>query len=821
MQNISENQSRVHQVQEELPKLWSFAWFEHLRADVRYSVRRLRRSPGFTTAAVLTLALGIGASTAIFSIVNITLLHPLPFRDAERLVMLWETHPLIGKEKVAPPDFRDWKQQNRSFDQLAAYADQNFILLNSAGRAEEVRGVQASHNLFATLGISPMLGQNFTAAEEREGANVAVIGHSLWLERFHGDPSAIGTAVKINGLEYTIVGVMPPGVEMPESAEVWVPLSQIDDEENNFRAAHILHVIGKLKPGTSLQSARTDMQGIVQRLQQQFPTTNAPTGFALVSLTDELVANARTLLIVLASAVGLLLLMACASVANLLLGRGVSREKEMAVRFALGADWKRLLSQLVTEGLVLSFAGGVAGLSLAWSILIALRSYAVGVIPRADNLRLDPAVLTFSLALCLLTAILFGLAPALHLIHSNVTSTLKHGGRNTLDAGQFKLRNLMVGLQIAVSFIVLVGTGLIVRSFERVLITPLGFPASHLLTMKISLPGSTYEKPDVVDNFYKNLVMRVQSLPGVEAAAIGPDPFTSSTMRVSIGGMPDPAPGHFPVAQHREVTPGYFRTVQIPLISGRFLMEQDCQSGSIVVNRTLAQQYFGRKDAVGQILVSGFFGTERYGMPIVGVVADTKDLGLEANSEPTLYRCGARRVSTLLIRTKTNPVLIANATREELVRIDSSLYAGNIESMQQIVSASMSRRRFSAVLFEVFSALAIVLAVAGLLGVLSDSVIERTREIGIRVALGAQMRDVMILIMGLAARLVLVGLAIGLAASLAVTRFLGSMLYGITPTDPFTFTVVAAALILISMMACYIPARRAMHVDAMVALRYE
>jgi putative ABC transport system permease protein len=443
------------------------------------------------------------------------------------------------------------------------------------------------------------------------------------------------------------------------------------------------------------------------------------------------------------------------------------------------------------------------------------------VIPRADNLRLDPAVLTFSLALCLLTAILFGLAPALHLIHSNVTSTLKHGGRNTLDAGQFKLRNLMVGLQIAVSFIVLVGTGLIVRSFERVLITPLGFPASHLLTMKISLPGSTYEKPDVVDNFYKNLVMRVQSLPGVEAAAIGPDPFTSSTMRVSIGGMPDPAPGHFPVAQHREVTPGYFRTVQIPLISGRFLMEQDCQSGSIVVNRTLAQQYFGRKDAVGQILVSGFFGTERYGMPIVGVVADTKDLGLEANSEPTLYRCGARRVSTLLIRTKTNPVLIANATREELVRIDSSLYAGNIESMQQIVSASMSRRRFSAVLFEVFSALAIVLAVAGLLGVLSDSVIERTREIGIRVALGAQMRDVMILIMGLAARLVLVGLAIGLAASLAVTRFLGSMLYGITPTDPFTFTVVAAALILISMMACYIPARRAMHVDAMVALRYE
>ena len=811
----------MNRVQGEVPKLWSFAWLEHAGADVRYSVRKLRRSPGFTTAAVLTLALGIGASTSIFSIVNITLLHPLPFRDAERLVMLWETHPLIGKEKVAPPDFRDWKQQNRSFDQLAAYTDQNFILLDSTGRAEEVSGVQASSDLFATLGISPMLGKNFTAAEEREGVNVAVIAHSLWLERFNGDPSAIGKPVKMNGQEYTIVGVMPPGVEMPESAEVWVPLSQIDDEENNFRAAHILNVIGRLKPNTSLQRARTDMQGIVQRLQRQFPTTNAPTGFALVSLTEEVVGHARTLLIILSAAVGLLLLMACASVANLLLGRGVNREKEMAIRLALGADWKRLLSQLVTEGLVLSFGGGIVGLTLACVLVFALRSYAVGVIPRADHIGLDPAVLTFSLALPILTAILFGLAPALHLIHANVTSTLKHGGRSTLGAGHFKLRSLIVGLQIAMSFIVLVGTGLIVRSFERVLNTPLGFSASHLLTMKISFPVSTYEKPDVVDSLYKNLLIRVENLPEVEAAAIGPDPFTSSTMRVAIGGMPDPEPGHFPVAQHREVTPGYFRTIQIPLIAGRFLTEQDCENGSIVVNRTLAQRYFGRKDAVGQNLVSGFFGTERYEMPIVGVVADTKDLGLEANSEPTLYRCGASQVSTLLIRTKTDPLLIANAAKAELLSIDSSLYSGNIESMEQIVSASMSRRRFSAILFEVFSALAIVLAVAGLFGIISDSVIERTRELGIRVALGAQTRDVMILIMGLAARLVLLGVAVGIAASLALTRFLGSMLYGVTATDPFTFTVVAAVLILISMMACYIPARHAMHVDAMVALRYE
>jgi putative ABC transport system permease protein len=821
MRNISENQSSVNQVQEEFPKLRIFAWLEHLRSDVRYSVRRLRRSPGFTTAAVLTLALGIGASTSIFSVVNITLLHPLPFRDAERLVMLWETHPLIGKERVAPPDFRDWKQQNRSFDQLAAYADQNFILLNSAGRAEEVRGVRATHDLFATLGISPMLGKNFTAAEEREGVNVAVIGHSLWLERFHGDPSAIGKPVKMNGQVYTIVGVMQPGLEMPESAEVWVPLSQIDDEENDFRAAHILNVIGRLKPGISLQRANVDMQGIVQKLQQQFPTTNAPTGFALVSLTEELVGHARTVLIVLSAAVGLLLLMACASVANLLLGRGVSREREMAVRLALGADWKRLLSQLVTEGVVLSFAGGVAGLCLAWSLIIALRSYAVGVIPRADHIKLDPAVLTFSLALCVLTAILFGLAPGLHSIRSNVTSSLKHGGRSTLGAGQFKLRNLIVGLQIAMSFIVLVGTGLIVRSFERVLNTPLGFPASHLLTMRISLPGSTYEKPDIVDNFYKNFVMRVERLPGVEAAAIGPDPFTSSTMRVGIGGAPDPAPGHFPVAQHREVTPGYFRTIQMPLIAGRFLTDQDCENGAIVVNRTLARQYFGREDAVGKNLVSGFFGTERYGMPIVGVVADTKDLGLEAGSEPTLYRCGVSQVSTLLIRTKNDPELIAKAAKEELLSIDSSLYSGNIESMEQVVSASVSKRRFSAVLFEVFSGLAIVLAIAGLFGVISDSVIERTRDIGIRMALGAQTRDVMILIMGLSARLVLIGVAVGIAASLALTRFLGSMLYGVTATDPFTFAIVAAVLSLISMLACYIPARRAMQVDAMVALRYE
>jgi|HubBroStandDraft_6_1064221.scaffolds.fasta_scaffold00197_7 putative ABC transport system permease protein len=820
MQNISENQSPANQGQEELPKRLSIAWFDRLREDVRYSVRRLRRCPGFTTAAVLTLALGIGASASIFSIVNITLLHPLPFRDAERLVMLWETHPLIGKEKVAPPDFRDWKQQNRSFDQLAAYVDQNFILLNSAGRAEEVPGVQASSDLFATLGITPMLGRSFTAAEEREGVNVAVIEHSLWLELFHGDPSAMGKPVKMNGKEYTVVGVMPPGVEMPESTEVWVPLSQIDDQENNFRAAHILNVIGRLKPGISLQHARTDMQAIVQRLQQQFPTTNAPTGFALVSLTKEVVGHVRTLLIVLSAAVGLLLLMACASVANLLLRRGISREKEMAVRLALGADWKRLLSQLVTEGLVLSFAGGAAGLTLAWNLTIALRTYAVGVIPRADYIKLDPAVLTFSLALCILTAILFGLAPGLHLIHSNIASKLKNGER-TLGAGQFKLRNLIVALQIAMSFVVLVGTGLIVRSFERVLNTPLGFPTNHLLTMKISLPGSTYEKPDVADSLYKTLLMRVESLPGVEAAAIGPNLFTSSTMRVSIGGMPDPAPGHFPVAQHREVTPGYFRTMQIALISGRFLTEQDCKSGSIVVNRTLAQRYFGRKDAVGQDLVSGFFGTERYGMPIVGVVADTKDLGIEANSEPTLYRCGASQVSTLLIRTEMDPFFIANAAKEEVRNIDSSLYTGDIESMEHIVSASMSRRRFSAVLFEIFSTLAIVLAVAGLFAVISDSVIERTREVAIRIALGAQIRDVMILIMGLIARLVLVGVAIGIAASVVFTRFLGSMLYGVNAMDPLTFTVVAAVLILISVVACYIPARRAMHVDAMAALRYE
>jgi len=796
--------------------------------NARYGLRMLAKAQGLTAVAVLTLGLGIGANAAIFSVIDAVLLRPLPFTNPDQLVVVWETNPLIGEQKVSVPDFYDWQRQNRVFGWLAAYTESTFSFRTN-NKNEELHGFDASSDLFSLLGISPFLGRYFTAREEEAGANVLLIGYPLWLHRFHGDPRIVGKPIVLDGVLFTIIGVAPPNLQMPaylqmpSSAQVWVPLAgKLTDPDRTIRAVHILNVIGRVKVGVSMHQANTDMQTVVKSLQHQFPNTNGPTGCVLVPLTKQMNGDAETALLALQIAVGLILLIACSNVASLLLARGAAREKEMAIRCALGASGARLLRQLLTESLLMSFLGGILGVLLAWIATIALRTYSASVIPRAAGIKLNPTIFAITFGLCIVTAFLSGVTPALHLARPSLGPSLRQDFRITTGKRQFQLRNLLVILQIALAVVVLIGSGLLTKSFAHLLDTSPGFRTSHLLVMDISLSDRHYTQDAAIESFYKRLLPSVRSLPGVEeAATVSPAPFTSASARFSLEDLPDPAPGHFPDAQIRIVTPEYFRVLSIPILKGRLLSEGDCLTDRVVINHSMMYRYFKDKNPIGRNLVMGFFSAKRYDLPIVGVVSDTRDVSLDKSPEPTMYMCGTSASATLLVRTKVDPMSLVNAAQSAVYAVDPNAANGKITSMDQIISALLATRRFSVTLFGIFAALAALLAVIGISGVMSDFVSERTREIGIRIALGAHPRKVMLMVVSRGVKLACIGVTIGLAASFGVTRFVASLLYGVGTTDPVTFFGTAILLIFLSVAAVFIPARRAMTVDPIITLRHE
>ena len=797
--------------------------------DLKFGLRMLGRSPGFTAVAVLTLALGIGANTAIFSVVNAILIRPLPYPGASRLVTIWETHPDIPKLQAAVADYLDWRKQGRDFAQLAAYSCRGCweganAVLNGAGNPEQLEATLVSANLFTTLGAKPVLGRAFLPDQDLPGkAPSVILSNELWQRHFNSSRDIVGRSISVSGKSYTVVGVMAPGFRFPAWADVWVPLGLVNPIEFTNRKHHLLDVLGRLRAGVGIEQAQASLQTVARRLEAQYPVTNRNIGVEIIPLQEELVGNLRAALLAFWGSVGLVLLIACANVANLLLARAAGRKKEMAVRAALGAGRARVARQLLTESVLLAVIGGALGLFVAGWSLDFLRTFSSNHLLREPAVHIDVRVLLFAMAVSVLTGVLFGLAPALQNSGVNLNRSLKESGRQTGAGEGSGVRRFLVVAEIALALIVLVGAGLVMESFSRLTKADLGFNPNHLLTLEISLPYAKYNAQQTAA-FYQNLLRTVSALPGVSSAATTDVvPLTSDLYRTrfAVEGAPSPEPGKFPVCQTRAVSPDYFRVMQIPLIKGRFFTEADFKKSIIIINETMARRFFPHQDPVGREILVGVLDPKPAKIPIVGVVADSRDIQPYADAQPEIYWPFVNNLDNLVIRTATEPMNLATSLRAAVLAIDSEQPTYDIRTMDQIVSGALAPRRFSMLLLDGFAALALLLAAIGIYSVISFSVEHRTHEIGIRMALGAEKSDVLRMVVGQGIKLALIGVVIGISGALVLTRFLASLLYGVKPTDPFTFIAVSLILISVALLACYIPARRAAKVDPMVALRYE
>lgn len=808
-----------------------------LLQDLRYGVRMLLKSPGFTLVAVLALALGIGANSAIFSVVNAVLLRSLPYKDPDQLVIAWETNPqllddyLKTHNEAAVANFYDWQSQNHVFENLAAFRWRNFNL-TGGDNPEQVIGNSVTPNMFATLGIKPALGRDFLTEESQTGKeNVVILSYGLWQRRFGSDPHIIEQKVSIDSQPYTVVGVMPQGFEFPRAAsEMWTPFAPADNQLTN-RTSHFLYTRARLKPGITIEQAQAEMNTIASRLQQQYPDSNNQRGIRIASLHQESVAQIRPALLILLAAVGFVLLIACANVANLMLSRAASRQKEIAIRTALGAGRLRIIRQLLTESVLLSVLGGVCGLLLAlWGIdlLIASmpRDFALGI-PGWNKIGLDYRVLGFTLAVSLVTGILFGLFPAWQASKSDLNEALKEGGRTSAGSSRKRYRNALIVSEVTLALVLLVGAGLMMRSILRLLDVNPGFDAQNLVTLQLSLPQSRYSQNEQTVNFYKELSQRIQNLPGVEStAAIDMMPMSGSggTINFMVEGRPAPPTGQYPEANGRTSSPGYFQTMRIPILKGRDFSEHDTAATPLVtiINETMARKYWPGEDPIGKRVLD-----PQNRVPpaeIIGVVGDIKHFGLDDKSEEYLYTSSQQTPDTsmfLIVRTATDPASMTATIRKEVQSLDKELPVYNIKPMNQRIIETTASRRLVMFLLSIFAVVALVLASVGIYGVMAYSVTQRTHEIGIRMALGAKRGDILKLVVKQGMWLVLLGIGLGLLVSFAVTRFMAGLLFGVGANDPATLTGVALLLALIALLACLIPARRAMKVDPMVALRYE
>ncbi|HEX7330804.1 MAG TPA: ABC transporter permease [Pyrinomonadaceae bacterium] len=805
---------------------------ESLLGDARYALRNLLRRPGFTLIAVVTLAVGIGANTAIFSAIHALLLKPLPFPELDRVVAIWDKMPSRGvmHNEVAVANYLDWQSQSQSFEQLALYRWWN-ANLTGIDPPERIQGFLVTANYLDALGMKPIMGRNFLAEESQPGKDaVAIITHSLWQRRFGGDPNILNKTITINSIVRTVVGVLPEHFNFPKGGEIYAPLPMTPELMKN-RNSHGYYVVGRLKPGASIEGSQAEIDNIMARLEQQFPESNKGWGATVFPIVADTVRLYDTALWVMMAAVGLVLLIACANVANLMLARASGRQREIALRTALGASRLRIVRQLLTESVIVALIGGALGMLIGFWGIDALRAANPGdaarFAPGWYQLGLNFPVLMFTLGLSLFSGIVFGLAPALQVSKPNLNDSLKEGSRQT-SGSSHRLRSSLVVLEVALSLMLLVGAGLLGRSFLSLLKTDPGFNPDNVLTMTLVLPVAKYREEPQRVTFYQDLVQRVKANPGVESAALVshlPLGGANASDSYLVEGVPEPAPGQEYDGRYRVATPDYFRTMGISLVRGRSFTDQDKAGATpvVVVNETLARKHWPGEEAIGKRI--RFYGPlERAPwMEIVGVIRDVKH-ELNIPIEPEYYLPLAQDAwsgMVLVAKTSIEPSSLAPAIRQHVWAIDKDQPVFDVKTMQEVRSSSVALYSFSSVMLGIFAVVALLLASVGIYGVMAFAVTQRTQEIGIRMALGARTVDVLKLVVTHGMKLALLGLLIGLAGSWAITRFLEKMLVGVEPTDVLTFSAVSVFLLLAAFVACYLPARRATKVDPLVALRYE
>ena len=839
----------VEQAKERSRDARGVRWLEELWQDLRCGARMLAKNPGFTLIAVITLALGIGANSAIFSVVNSVLLRELPYRDPQRLVMVWSDSPLqqaqtgLTEGPFTAADFRDLRDQNQSFEQMAAFTAHRLNITGGDG-PELLGGVSATANLFALLGVEVRLGRVFNPEEDQPGNNrVVVLSDGLWRRRFGSDPKIIGQTISLDNEPYTVIGVAAPDFQFPPKASLpaayqfhpevnfYTPMALTPGEWSN-RGPGFLTAIARLKSKTGFEQAQADVVGIAERLARQYPDSNRNESVRLVLIHQQAVGKTQTALLALLGAVGVVLLIACANVANLLLARAAARQKEMAIRAALGAGRWRVIRQLLTESLLLAASAGALALLLAvWGVDL-LRTMAPDNFPRAGEISVDARVFGFTLVVSMLTGIMCGLIPAIQGSRMDLNETLKDGGRSYDAAGRNRLGSALVVAEVALSMLLLVGAGLMLRSFIRLMSVDPGFDPQNALTMVIGLPQSKYQPPQRAA-FFQQLLERLRAAPGVRSVCAVYPPLGGGEAGAgfSIEGRPPIAPGEPRLAAPRWVSPDYFKAMKIQLLKGRDFTEGDSINALpvIIINEAMARQYWPNEDPIGKRVAStddNFWRDKPLWREIVGVVKDVRYTALDIEARAQMYTPFTQfppvfSDRTLMARADGDPLKLVAAVRGEVQAIDKDQPISHIRTMGELVAGSVSQRRFNLLLLAVFAGLALLLAAVGIYGVISYSVEQRTREIGLRMALGAQTRDVLRLVVKQGMTLTLIGAVIGLIAALGLMRMIKSLLFGVSATDPVTFLVVAPLLAMVALLACYLPARRAMKVDPLVALKAE
>jgi putative ABC transport system permease protein len=823
--------------------------------DLRFAVRQLLKNPGFTTVAVLTLALGIGANTAIFSVVSSVLLRSLPFKEPDRIVLVWERNVKKGYEMnhVGVATFLDWKAQNNVFESMAAFGIDEALSLTGDHEPERLTAVPVSANLFEVLGVNPILGRTFRVEEETPGRDqVVILSHGLWQRRFGSDPNLVGKTILLHGRIYAVVGIMPPGFVFPgmtgmlygfffsKPADVWIPLA-LPAELLSNRGSHLLEVVARLKPEISLTQAGAEMDGVMQRIVQANPGELMGTHAKVIPLREQSVGTVRSGLLVLLGAVAFVLLIACANVANLLLARAASRQKEIAIRVALGASRLQVVRQLLTESVLLALLGGALGTLFAlWStdLLVSTVGDTIALTtPGWTNIRIDRGVLGFTLLISLTTGVMFGLMPALQSAKPNLNESLKEGERGSTEGLQRnRLRSLLVVTQIALAMVLLTGAALMLQSFLRLQGVNPGFDVNRVITMQLNLPESRYTNQQQRAAFFQRLTERCRSLPGVKfAAATSQLPLSGDlgNTTIEVVGRPPLPPGQRDITDFIGVTPEYLGVMQIQLRAGRFINEHDTEESPpvCVINQTTAHRYFGKEDPTGKKLK---LGMNDFTPEIVGVVRDVRQRSLDFDSlslqiqkliSSQVYVPHAQTAlwpkMTVVVRASSDPMGLANALRAEVRALDKDLPVSKVRTMETVRGDSIAQPRFRALLIVLFGVVALALATIGIYGVMAYSVARRTHEIGLRMALGAQTTDVLKLVLRQGIRLAVTGLLLGLAGAFALTRLISGLLYGVSASDPLTFAIVPALLFAVALLACWIPARRATRVHPMEALRYE
>jgi putative ABC transport system permease protein len=796
--------------------------------DLRYGLSTLVRKPAFAIVALSALALGIGANAAIFSAVNALLLRPLPYAHAERIVRLHdEKPPELVDFPVSPGNFTYWQRNTRSFEHVGAVFSWPLVLTGGE-RPEQLDAARMSASMFPLLSTSPVLGRAFRADEEERGRDqVIILSDALWRSRFGASRTVLGQTITLTDKPYTIIGVMPPSFRFPsESTQAWVPLG-FTPRDRARHGSHHLTVLGRLKPASTIRQAQAEMDTLARRLAVQNPETNAGWRVDVVNWQDDLVGSMRTPLLILAAAVSFVLLIACVNVTNLLLARGASRTKEVAVRMALGASRIRIIRQLLTESVLLSLTGGVLGVAVAFFGVRALTALAPATLLAAQNVSIDARVLAFTFAVSMLAGIACGLAPAIQLTRSDVNSGLEESARGaTAGRGRQRLQKTLVVLEVCLSLLLLIGAALLIRSFTRVREVNAGIDPRNVLTMNVALPKTRYPDDAQRARYFQRAIEEVQSVPGVQsAAAVVPLPFADSmNYGFAFEGQPSLPPDQWPVANHYLVSPRYFEVLRVPLLRGRLFDDRDREGAPrvAIINATMARTYFANESPIGKrIFITN--GSEVW-REIVGVVADVKQSGLDAEPSPQMYEPYLQEpffTMSIAVRTESAPAMMSDAVVRRLMAVDKDQPVTNIRTMESLVAESLTRRRFSMTLLALFAAVALILAATGIYGVMSFAVSQRTQEIGIRMCLGAQTADVFRLIVGEGAKLAGAGVTIGLAAALALMPAMRSLLFGVSATDVPTFAGVAALVTAVALLASYIPARRVTKTDLVVSLRAE